>query len=62
MLIHRQNLYAPRSRRFTGRRDAQSSKPANKDMNLPVYNSIPVNLVHDLSLLAYDMIRYNYIP
>jgi hypothetical protein len=29
-LIHRRNLYVSRSRRCTGRREAQSRKPVNK--------------------------------
>jgi hypothetical protein len=30
MLIHRQNLYVPRSKRRTRRREAQSREPVNK--------------------------------
>jgi hypothetical protein len=30
MLIHWQNLYAPRSKRRTGRREAQSREPVSK--------------------------------
>jgi hypothetical protein len=30
MLIHRQNSYALRNRRCTGRREAQSSEPVNE--------------------------------
>jgi hypothetical protein len=36
MLIQRPNLYAPRSRLCTGRREAQSREPVNKGKNLPV--------------------------
>jgi hypothetical protein len=33
MLIHRQNLYAPRGKRRTGRREAQNHEPVNKVKN-----------------------------
>jgi hypothetical protein len=36
-LIHWQNSYAPRSRRCTGRREAQSSEPVKKDEILFVH-------------------------
>jgi hypothetical protein len=40
ILIYRQNLYAPRSRRFTVRREAQGREPVNKGKNLPVLANI----------------------
>jgi hypothetical protein len=36
ILTHRQNLYAPRSRRYTGWREALSREPVNRSKNLPV--------------------------
>jgi hypothetical protein len=37
ILIHQQNSYSPRSKRRTGRREAQSRELVNKVSNLPVY-------------------------
>jgi hypothetical protein len=37
ILSHRQNSYASRSKRRTGRREAQSRELVNKVNNLPVY-------------------------
>jgi hypothetical protein len=42
MLIHRKNLYAPCSRRCTGRHEAQSREPVNKvKKKLSVLKLIP---------------------
>jgi hypothetical protein len=41
MLIRGQNWYAPRSRRYTGRREAQSRDPVKKFKNLPEYQRSP---------------------
>jgi hypothetical protein len=40
ILIHRQNSYTLRSRRCTGRREAQSRVPVNKGKNVPVYLNV----------------------
>jgi hypothetical protein len=56
MLIHQRNLYAPRSRQCTGRREAQSREPVNKGKNFPVLcqldagNKILVFILKDILL------------
>jgi hypothetical protein len=43
ILIHRQNSYAPRSKRRTGRREAQSCELVKKvnDLSVYVHTSLP---------------------
>jgi hypothetical protein len=45
MLIHRQNSYVPRGRRFTGHREAQSREPVNE-----VKKKLSYELRRDVSL------------
>jgi hypothetical protein len=49
ILIHRQDSYAPRRRRCTGRREAQSREPANDDKNLRV---VPMSIFFSLWLYS----------
>jgi hypothetical protein len=55
MLIRRQNLYAPRGKQRTGRREAQSREPVNKvKKTLCIYKEL---FFHIVTCTKYEVTR-----